>query len=1294
MDIINKISEGVHLDNNEYDQPDNTMRNNRNGVIFDSASGNYVWKNLKGTLSVLVLSVNDIVMKACWIRQRYFILILNNVSDYVQLRELLFNTDGTISSTAVRWQTTNTLMNLDVHYPIRAMFGVYENADIQRIYWSDYHNMPRCINIGSENLVTPNPKFIDFTPVLDNAYGSIKFTSEITGGSLKAGTHFFSWRLYKEGYYTDWSYLSAPIPVFTGNIGSTYESYHNIEGGAPDEVTTKGLRLTLQNIDTDYDKIQVASFYCNDLNSVAEGKIIYENTISAATITIDYTGSENGGTVTIAETMLTSMVIEKCFDMMHAKKRNIIANLEERPEIDVSSLAGGKNNQMQVQIVPDQYSIILDSTAYGTHITPAYVQELYGTKTAALEITANKLFPYVYYYAVTEVHYHVGGLAPFEVTVPIGKYFKAHMYSTWVSGTFKAAMIIKKYRKASASVPYDLTNDYSLDVTLIENEYYNYKNPRFVEKLKGYPGGEEIRLGVLFLDKTGRPFFVRHLYNTETTLGPLTIGPGDTRIPDRGENGGYFPIASSDGFVNVNPTYYSKTVGNVNYLKVSGLDVTPIKDSIGGFLIVRCPIARQNLAYGALGMLNFSGNDVYVNKAFHGHTTDHYQGAYPFWCPEDMFEFSGFSIQPGDKLVNRYYLNPFYPEGTPTSGGGTVLTGFQGYGVEMDAGNGTNYNFYQKFYLPETVITPTGNGAIGVEHEITAYTKYRQGDGDTIPFDPANGIKALRYSMSLSSMATTIYTYLTNLGIAVIDIDETGNDWKGIYNLPSDGPKMLICSLKRTNNNPYGGLSDTALASSVYQSTGHFQIINDTVLNEVKSGNDYIFNEIDVFGGDTFVCIWDLLRTMRNENLNTARYSHSIIMPIETRINLDLREGNHVGRYRCAAQGIIEPEKLRWFTGADNWEEFNYNDGYSSDNPSKFFLPLPNNFVLESNFDTRLRYSGEKNYGDYEDSYRKFLPLDKYTVETIYGPIINIKSKNNNIIYWQKQGVGYIPMGERALTSNDFGNAVQLGVGGIFERNDDLLEKIGNSNQFGLIESDEGFHWYDAIRKLIISLDNSMKFTQESIVKGIDSFCINTLPNNVDEYDNPGHDYGVLGGYDPREKMFYLTFRMNGLDETVGIAIKTNKFVGFFDFKSRLYFNIKDYLYGIGDTYRTMYQHGTGVIGSYYGETRDRSFSIIVREENNADKLFDTFELIGNDKFFTTADFTMEDASTVKEYYSGANSIHLTQRLKYRNKRWFGNYPKISRERLVGGYVKITFTDSGSDDLRFLQLKSSVRQMI
>ena len=1293
MDIINRIANGVHLDNNEYDQPDNTMRDNRNGIIFDLVSGSYVWKNLKGTLEVLELSdSHDVIMRSCWIRDRYFFFVLNSTDDYVQLREILFNTNGTVSSTVVRWQETNTVMKMDVHYPIRAMFGIYENDNIQRIYWSDYNNHPRCINIGSSSLgspVTPDAKFIELVPELEGDYGYLKFTSEIAGGSLKAGTYFFAWRLYKEGYYTDWSYLTTPVPVFNGLPGSTYADYQAIEGSAPNDTTSKGLQLTLTEIDDEYEKIQVASFYCNDLNSVAEGIIIYENLITTSTIVINYTGGENAGTVTINEIMNVTVVIEKCFDMMHVKKRHIMANLEERAELDIP-------NQLEVSIIPKQYTILLDTTPYGYHSGTPYVKELYGTKTAALEIATYKLFSQMYHYAVTEIHYHDNTNT--GITISAGKYFLTNnLHATpQITGTAKLAIVIKKYRKGTASIPYDLTDDYELDASTVENEYYNYKNPRFTEKLKGYPGGEKIRLGVMFFDKTGRPFFVRHLYNLEehpNIISPLVIGPGDTRIPDRYS----YQASFCDKEVAVAPDYYQNTYGLINYLSVSGIDVTEFKDDIGAFAIVRCPIERVNIAYGVLGQTYEGSNDVRINKCFRGESDDisHFPSVYAFYCPEDIFEMTGFSIQPGDKLVNRYYLNPFYGEGIPEDNGGNPLPLFQGFGDESGSGIGLQYHFHQKFYQQELLLPTTGNGEIDVEHEIIAYTKYRQGDGDEISIDPRDETKLLRYQMYYSGSPYSYYTYLTNVGIVVIDIDEGAGptyDIKGIFDLAVTSPRMLICSVKRENSNPYGGLGDAALASSLYMSTGHFQIVDAVVLADIKNGNDYIFNEVEIFGGDTFVCIWDFLHTQKNMSLdaNQGRWDHSFQLPIETRINLDLREGNHVGRLRCysVAGG------LRWQVGEDKWEEFNYNDGYSSDNPSRLYLPLPNNFTFENIFDTRIRYSNEKTYGEYEDSYRKFSVLDHFTIETNFGPIINIRSKNDNIIYWQKNGVGYIPMGERALTSNDAGNAVQLGVGGIFERYDNILEMIGNSNQFSLVQSDEGFTWYDGIRKLLITLGNGMKITQESIVKGLDSYLISTIPNNIDTLDNPGHDYGVLGGYDPREKMVYMTFRTNGFNETIGISIKENKFVGFFDFKPRLYLSAKDYFYAVGDTFRKLYQFGTGTIGSYFGETKNRYFTIIVKEDSNIAKIFDTFELVGNEHFFNTIDFTLEDASTIKEYYSGATSRHVSQKLGYRNKRWYGNYPRIDRERMVGGYVKITFTDSGSEEIRFVQMKTSIRQMI
>lgn len=1270
MDTANRIVNGIHLDNNQFDQPDNTMRDSRNGIIYDVETGNYIWKPIKGTISNLTLAANDRLMRYANIRDRHFILILNTVSDYVKLTELIINASGNIASTVVIWQSTNTLMTLDINYPIRSMFGIYENDNIVRMYINDYHNPPRVLNIAGTPPVSINEKFINFTPVIDNVYGNIAL-SELSGGSLKAGTYFFAWRLFKDGYYTDWSYLSNPFPIFNGLPGSSFDDYQEIEGQNPDIVTSKGIQINITNIDDDYDVIQIAAFYSNDFNSVGPGTIIYESSITGTTISYSYYGGENAGTITINELLETSILITKCKDMTLAGKYNVLANIEERSELDVSSLhSQGKNNQMEVSILPSQYFILLDTTDpnfWGTY------DALYGILNGT-DISRFGVIDLLYHYAVTEVRY--SDLSGAHV-IPAGSYFKVGPLANYTSGTARLATVIKKYRKASATIPYDLNDDYSLETTQVINNYYNYKNPLFANKFKGYPSGEKIRLGILFFDKTGRPFFVRHLYNTETTIGGKTIGPGDTRVPDINENSPYYSCISF-GQSALPPYWYSKNIGSVNYFSISGIDITPIKDEIGGFAIVRCPIERENLAYGALAFTYHNGNDIYTAYGFRGYSGDvsKYKGAYCFYSPEDMFDLDGFSIQPGDKLVNKYYL-------TPTNPASTDISGCEGFGDEMSVNN-----LYQMFYV-HSPSTDTGNAAIGAEHEILFSTKYRQGDGDEIIIDPRDETKLLRYQHP------TIYgdggfTHITSVNILVLDIDDVAPDVKGRFNLASTAPAMLVCSIKRPISSPYGGSSDSALASSLYISTGHFQIVDATVLADIEDGGNYVFNEVEVFGGDTYKCIWDFMRTMRNEDVVGTKHGQSFLMPIETRINLDLREGNHVGRLR--AYSVAYPDGLRWLTGSNKWEEFNYNDGYSSDVIGKYYLPVPINFRLENKFDTDVRWSDPKEYGEYVDSFRVFKPLNKITLDKKFGEVNNIRYKFNNLIYWQKGCVGYIPLNERALTSNEIGNVIQLGVSGIFDRNDQLVEFVGNSNQFGLVESNDGFHWFDAVKKMFVSINSGLKIGPDSIIHGLDRWFINELPENMDSYDNPSYNYGINGGFDPRSKMVFMTFRTATVLETIGFNIKAGKFEGFFDLLPRHYFDIRDYLFVATDS--VIHKHGVGALGTFFGTLYPQYLTIIVNDKNMVDRVFDTFELIGNDKFFDQVIYTLEDGTTITEYLTGSQARYVRQKISYRNKRWFGNFPRISRERLVGSYCKITFVNTGTGDARFILLKTGYRDSI
>ena len=225
-------------------------------------------------------------------------------------------------------------------------------------------------------------------------------------------------------------------------------------------------------------------------------------------------------------------------------------------------------------------------------------------------------------------------------------------------------------------------------------------------------------------------------------------------------------------------------------------------------------------------------------------------------------------------------------------------------------------------------------------------------------------------------------------------------------------------------------------------------------------------------------------------NEGAQAFAHAITFPVESRMLIGYREGDHHGKLRYYDTST-NPMGIRFNSPSSlKVEEFNYNDGYSSDYASDFFLPLPFNFSLQNQFTTRFRYTNQKTYSELQDSYRMFPANNRIDLDTSFGKLNNIRSKFGRVAYWQDDAVGYIPILERQMSNTEIGNPVQIGIGGVFERFDEIIENVGNQHQLGLVESDAGFHWVDSKRRIHISMTNSFKITEESITKGLDSWFI------------------------------------------------------------------------------------------------------------------------------------------------------------------------------------------------------------
>ena len=452
MEKLNRIIQGVHSDNDPLYQPPDTMRYSLNGTIMSIGNDRFSWRPIGDVELLFSLSQNEKLAGHCRIRTRYFILTYNTDSFVTRLIELIYDENLSITPEQ-RWSESGNIFNLSVDQPIRSMFGFYETEDIQRIYFTDYYNQPRVINVGKENVVTITEKFTNFFPVIYPGYGRFSVIGVLAGGNLPAGNYFFCWQFYTDdGYFTDWSYLSNPFQLTgdTAKSGALFE-HSRMQGQGPDVNTSKAIVFKLSGIDADYKSIRIGAFYSNDYNSSSDGVIFYDAEITGSDMEFVYRGGENAGTVTIDDLINHSTIIRKIKEMSVVSKMNAIASIVERPELDFSNLEGGKNNQIRVDISESLYEIILDVTGSEIVGTANNEKALFGSPHANYDIGLNILRAGVWYKVTgTEDLGWTDGVNPYIET--LGSRFKPAVPGLVTSGSF-VPIIRRKLYKINSSIP-------------------------------------------------------------------------------------------------------------------------------------------------------------------------------------------------------------------------------------------------------------------------------------------------------------------------------------------------------------------------------------------------------------------------------------------------------------------------------------------------------------------------------------------------------------------------------------------------------------------------------------------------------------------------------------------------------------------------------------------------------------------------------------------------------------------------------------------------------------------------
>lgn len=1054
------------------------------------------------------------------------------------------------------------------------------------------------VSDGSPLVIEYYPlSLLDWSP--SRLLGNIEF-KEYGIGDKYCGSHIYFYRLSSsyDGAVTSWSYASTPIHVGMDNttaylITVDYTDFVGNGSGTTLENSGKSVKLNVTDIDTDFDTIEIA---CAEFTQVADVpyRIIITNkeAVTGSTMTIVDTGASNLGTVTISDLTLFPASILKCKTINTNKNYSTIANITEREEFDLD-LSGVAITQFQYPLVSHGDLNLCSNGNIPADVSPP----LTGNP------PANSILP------------NSRWLVTFGNNTTDTVTYKGVQYVTGdvITGSFGAIVTVPSsilFTGNGAVRPCTTKNKYTAisdgkrreDAIQLTTGFWDYKDPAVASHNKGYWSGEKYRFGILFFDLKGNPFYVKYIKGDPTTFD-YTF---DT-IPDKGglmRKDYYRP----GGGALIQDSYSL----NPSAINISGLDIPEsVMNQVSGFSIVRAERDVRIITQGLLMQtvidptiganklmpLGVTRTDLSIYPPFYSTQGDLCTCICPDWLDGNISIGSTNENQIGSigsKMEEAFWLDgtnfktytnekSFVTKMFDTKANDSfsprvmTLQSMNGNGIrEFDESNGdvnligSNQDFYNKFS------TITGNGVdTYVDDTCTSNPNYFGDNPNCI------GCKKLMVLPNNFAHYGPIDNY----------------NWYGAGVLTNYNKIVVNFLVDKTAAEQYGGVSDAAIANTLYMSCGHFQPINaqvkaDTLNGTFASGiyageNKYTFNDIEVFGGDCFTNLIDIGYGLWDQTFSGLGdgYAYSLWFPCECNSNYNLRRGRKVSN--SGLHPDAGAESIIW-NSPTRLESYSYNKAYTTDGNFIKYPSLPLNYKFSGNFDYRIRWSQYKNPGELNDSFRIFRIPDYRDVDGQRGQINNLKARDSKLFYWQDHSVGYTPILERQLVGGSaLGDATALGVTGVIDRYDDIDTNFGNQHQHGLTETEYGFAWFDMRRRAFMVMGIGSKPEEMSMVKGLQVFFNNEFnegnvfypnsfsaiynTNNLDIPEIPLMGYGIVGVYDPTFKMTYLTFKYAkrdfigesnesfvNRDFTLGYNHVLNAFVAFTDNCPAIWHNHND----------------------------------------------------------------------------------------------------------------------------------------
>jgi len=1066
------------------------------------------------------------------IRNRIILFVADNSDTKGWIYDLLYDSSTRIVG-GITLKYYNANFGFSKSNPIEA-FGRYESPSIQRVYWTDYNNFFRSVNLASPLLSSLPLGQIDIYPDVEFVQPLLEVVA--SGGNILTGMYQFAYRLItNDGKETLISPPSNLIHIVSDSELVPSASYN----GDPTPINS-GKAITL-SIDTtnyqDYAKIELISVYHSSSTSIPEVKVVEQSAINNQT-TISFIYSSNEGTsfpIELLNYTIKNYAFKTCKSLTQKDNSLVVANIKSS-KISVQSLLdeGDEFSALTARYDSNEdtfYPLDTDSNK----LLNAFNQELNKDAHWDSDWQTNGQYKY------QSDGLRLGGEGP-NIS------YTFHLEPFTVDGDVQAGYAnVSPIPTPFAYDSHNLDDGYGVRTN---TTYPNNASPYISGLLRGYKRGETYRFGIVFYTIKGEATFVEYI--------------GDIKFPDISEEDSvnnlsstpYFPLSQANSDNAQFTIAYSLGI----QFELDFSSCPSLLDKVSSYQIVRVKREdndKRRLTQGIIQTCEYftigsasSHFDLSANGEQEVIHLDEYFG-------DSTFDTLGTKITNGGGTMfgTNKYLGFYSPEisfkhentinAVLNSNTGLLITG--GYNSTNAVSSSTTSD-KQPIDLPEYTqdtrlkikncnpvtfndveniraweekayfnmlddstyqnkITPnwggwtmrnyfarnTGSNLNDPEHASFTESSFSRSGSNVLGFTKSYDVDPIT-----QEPVPTVPTYEYFAGATVTSI---GVDADISY---------PIVDLIQPRAEVYGGYTTSALEANTFIQASPVIDINN--LNPI------------VFGGDIFMNMFTLQTKMVDFDTELYKtgskpwfgqtYSKTELYVTESLINQDLAYG---ATLRTLVQYKFDGDEspvLRQETNntvaptAKVLDMYAYNGVNSKQNEDVTFFVKPENAEESDTNDVRAYLSNVKINGETIDSWTKFGVNNFYDVDD-YGPINKVLNWRDNVFFFQDKGLGIYAINRAAITSAQDGVPTQLGTGLGFGKHQYISKENGSIHQWAIKATESGIYFFDALhRKIWVTGGEGNNPLSE--IKGFHSF-LQLLPQYVFTRKENGGDNPILG---------------------------------------------------------------------------------------------------------------------------------------------------------------------------------------